>query len=175
MVRELCGGARRYSELFADLPGISTDVLAARLRDLEADGILTRRKAAPRASSSVYELTEDGQDLRPVLAALADWGAARLGERGAKDAVRAHWLAFPLGTIIAAKLPEGTVNVRVGGEPPFHVVIDEQGIAHHDGEIASADAELEMDLDTAIAIVRGQGPLTSDAPGVTWKSTIPLQ
>ncbi|MGW4249003.1 winged helix-turn-helix transcriptional regulator, partial [Nocardia sp. NPDC004722] len=55
VVRELCSGPRRYSDLFADLPGISTDVLAARLKDLERDGILTKRRTGPRAGTALYE------------------------------------------------------------------------------------------------------------------------
>ncbi|WP_258080840.1 winged helix-turn-helix transcriptional regulator [Nocardia nova] len=60
MIRELCSGPRRYSDLFADLPGISTDILAARLKDLERDGILTHRKVGSRSAAAVYELTPAG-------------------------------------------------------------------------------------------------------------------
>lgn len=156
IVRELCGGPRRYSDLFADLPGISTDVLAARLRDLEADGVLMRRRMAPRASAAVYELTEDGHRLRPVLAALSDWGTDRLGDRGSKDAVRAHWLALPLARAIADRRPDATVNVHLGGEPPFHILCAGGQIEYRDGEVAEADAELHLDVDTAVEIVLGK-------------------
>lgn len=168
IVRELCGGARRYSDLFADLPGISTDVLAARLRDLESDGVVARRRMGPRNNAAVYQLTERGQALRPVLAALSDWGTVRLGDRSEKDAVRAHWLALPLGRAIAGRLDTGTVNVRVGAEPPFHVSVHEGCVEHGDGEVASADAELTLDLDAATAIVRGERTLDDD--GVRWRA-----
>ncbi|WP_167675669.1 helix-turn-helix domain-containing protein [Rhodococcus sp. B10] len=171
VVRELCGGPRRYSDLFADLPGISTDVLAARLRDLEADGVVAKRLIGPPTNASVYELTEEGEGLRPALRALSEWGAGRLGERGDKDAVRAHWMAFPIGRAIAERVGKGTVNVRIGSEPTFHVLVADGDIEHHDNEIDSADADIVLDLDDAIAIVRGERSLPVEA--VTWHGDTP--
>ncbi|HKT00598.1 MAG TPA: helix-turn-helix domain-containing protein, partial [Rugosimonospora sp.] len=77
IVRELLAGPRRYSDLLADLPGISTDVLATRLRELEGDGLVARAQTGPRT----YELTGAGAAVAPVLDALCDWGLARLAER----------------------------------------------------------------------------------------------
>lgn len=79
IVRELLAGPRRYTDLHADLPGVSTDVLASRLKDMEQGGLATRRKLPPPAAASVYELTERGHGLLPVLAALAEWGARPRG------------------------------------------------------------------------------------------------
>ncbi|MFD0000371.1 winged helix-turn-helix transcriptional regulator [Nocardia sp. NPDC127526] len=154
VVRELCSGPRRYSDLFADLPGISTDMLAARLKDLERDGILTRRKAGPRTSTAVYELTAAGAGLRTVLDALSAWGTPLLGERRATDAVRAHWFALPLGRALAQRIAAGTVTVHIG-ESVFHYVITETGLSHHDGPAAVADLVLHLDLNRAIAIATG--------------------
>jgi len=159
VIRELCSGPRRYSDLFADLPGISTDMLAARLKDLEHDGILIRRRLGPRAATAVYELTPSGAALRPVLDALSDWGAARLGPRRATDAVRAHWFALPLGRAVAQEVPAGTVTVHIG-EAAFHYVIAETGITHHDGPAAAPDREYRLTLDDAIDIALGTRPLT---------------
>ncbi|MFI1918816.1 winged helix-turn-helix transcriptional regulator [Nocardia sp. NPDC020380] len=161
VVRELCSGPRRYSDLFADLPGISTDMLAARLKDLERDGILIRRKTGPRAGTALYELTPDGRALRPVLDALSLWGTAQLGERRATDAVRAHWFALPLGRAIAHLIPAGTVTVHIG-DTVLHYVIDADGITHHDGPAANADTELHFDLATATEIATGARELTVD-------------
>ncbi|MEV0294284.1 helix-turn-helix domain-containing protein [Nocardia sp. NPDC050710] len=154
VVRELCSGPRRYSDLFADLPGISTDMLAARLKDLERDGILTRRKVGPRAGTAVYELTADGAALRPVLDSLSTWGTSQLGERRATDAVRAHWFALPLGRAIAQRIPAGTATVHIG-DSAFHYVITEAGITHHDGPAATPDLELRFDLSTATEVATG--------------------
>lgn len=162
IVRELCGGARRYSDLFADLPGISTDVLAARLRDLESDGIVVHRRGGPRANAARYELTERGQQLQPVLAALADWGVGLLGERGEKDAVRAHWLAIPLGAVLHDHLATGVVNVRIGGEPPFHFRLGPDGVTQCDDLATDADADLNVDFDVALAMVRGERDVSEE-------------
>ena len=79
VVRELQHGPLRYTDLLEQLPGVSTNVLAARLRELELGGILGRRRMPAPAASAVYELTELGQGLTPVLTALAHWGAHSLG------------------------------------------------------------------------------------------------
>ncbi|TQM33172.1 winged helix-turn-helix transcriptional regulator [Nocardia bhagyanarayanae] len=160
VVRELSSGPRRYSDLFADLPGISTDVLAARLKDLERDGILTRRRVGPRAATAVYELTETGHGLRPVLDALSAWGAPLLGERGATDAVRAHWFALPLGRAVAELIAEGVVTVHIG-ETTFHYVVTGAGISHHDGPAEAPDLELHLDLAAATEVVMGTRALAA--------------
>ena len=76
VVRELTLGAQRFSDLRRALPGASTNMLTDRLRELEAHGVLRRRTLPPPAASSVYELTERGHGLEPVLDALGAWGSA---------------------------------------------------------------------------------------------------
>ncbi|MFE3024197.1 winged helix-turn-helix transcriptional regulator [Nocardia tengchongensis] len=162
VVRELCSGPRRYSDLFADLPGISTDVLAARLKDLERDGILIKRRppaAAPgrtgaRAGTALYELTDAGAALRPVLDTLSAWGTTQLGEQRATDAVRAHWFALPLGRAVAEIVRTGTVTVRIG-DTAFHYVITDTGLTHHDGPAEAPDLDLRLDLAAASEIATG--------------------
>src|SRR6478736_3892101 len=110
IVRELLAGPRRYTDLHTDLPGVSTDVLASRLRDMERDGLATRRRLPPPGAAYVYELTARGSALLPVLQALGAWGQAELGGRGPTDAIRAHWFALPL---LRALEGEGLVEVRL--------------------------------------------------------------
>jgi DNA-binding HxlR family transcriptional regulator len=82
VVRELILGPKRFSDLRDSLEGIATDVLAQRLKELEASGIVTQREMPPPAASRVYELTERGRGLEPVLLTLGRWGAqAALPER----------------------------------------------------------------------------------------------
>jgi DNA-binding HxlR family transcriptional regulator len=76
VVRELTIGPKRYSDLRSDLPGISTNVLAARLDELEHTGVVRRRRLPAPAASAVYELTEWGAQLEPVICAIGRWGAA---------------------------------------------------------------------------------------------------
>jgi DNA-binding HxlR family transcriptional regulator/putative sterol carrier protein len=74
VVRELLLGPKRFSALHRDLGGVSQNVLAQRLRELEAAGVVRRRRLGPPAGSWAYELTEQGAELEPVLIALGRWG-----------------------------------------------------------------------------------------------------
>ena len=67
VVRELMHGPKRYTDLLDHLPGIGTNILADRLKELESAGLVEKRKLPPPAASSVYELTPMGRELRPVL------------------------------------------------------------------------------------------------------------
>jgi DNA-binding HxlR family transcriptional regulator len=154
IVRELLAGPRRYTDLHADLPGVSTDVLASRLKDMERDGLATRRRLPPPGAAYVYELTERGRALLPVLQALGAWGEAELGERRPTDAVRAHWFALPL---LRALEGEGVVEVRLE-EGEFHLLAGaETGPLYGDGPApAEPDARLRMDAATCEAVARGE-------------------
>jgi DNA-binding HxlR family transcriptional regulator len=85
IVRELMLGQRRYTDLAEALPGIGSNVLTTRLRDLEAAGVVRKTKLPPPWAVSVYELTERGRELDGVLRALAQWGARTLGPPEAGD------------------------------------------------------------------------------------------
>ncbi|MFJ8076035.1 winged helix-turn-helix transcriptional regulator [Streptomyces sp. NPDC096176] len=155
VVRELLGGPRRYTDLHADLPGVSTDVLASRLKDMERDGLATRRRLPPPSAASVYELTERGRGLLPVLTALAEWGAPALVERRPTDAVRAHWFAIPLlraleapgrVAVVEVRLDEGVFHLRLGGGAPS---------PYGDGPADAPDVRLTLDTDTCTALAAG--------------------
>src|SRR3954468_24706379 len=76
IVRELLAqGACRYTDLRAGLPGIATNLLADRLRELEAAGIVEREDAPPPIATTLFRLTERGAALEPVIYALGRWGA----------------------------------------------------------------------------------------------------
>lgn len=169
VVRELCAGPRRYTDLYANLPGISTDMLATRLRELEQDEVVRRPDGDRRGGR--YDLTEAGRELLPVLESLAHWGAGRLGERRETDALRAHWFALPVGRAVAAALPRATVDIRIGDESPFHLVTGDDQAIYRDGPATLPDAEIRIDLATAAAIARGTVPLTPETPGVSWSAT----
>jgi DNA-binding HxlR family transcriptional regulator len=74
VVRELLFGPQRFSDLRRGLPGASSNLVADRLRELTARGVVQRRKLAPPAGSWVYELAEWGRELDPVIVALGNWG-----------------------------------------------------------------------------------------------------
>ncbi|MEV4881068.1 winged helix-turn-helix transcriptional regulator [Streptomyces cyaneofuscatus] len=160
IVRELLAGPRRYTDLHADLPGVSTDVLASRLKDMEQGGLAVRRKLPPPAAASVYELTERGHGLLPVLAALAEWGAPALTERRPTDAVRAHWFALPLLRALTGLTQEGVLEVRLD-EGEFHVrtgggaAVGSEGEPYGFGPALRPDARITLDAELCLELGRG--------------------
>jgi DNA-binding HxlR family transcriptional regulator len=116
VVRELMPGPKRYTDLVEHLPGIGTNILASRLRDLEAAGVVEKRTLPPPAASRVYQLTPYGQDLRPALRELALWGARSLGPPTDADELFPGWLENALGTLLAPFAPPGRFEFRVGEE-----------------------------------------------------------
>ncbi|MEV6177746.1 winged helix-turn-helix transcriptional regulator [Streptomyces sp. NPDC052015] len=155
IVRELLAGPRRYTDLHADLPGVSTDVLASRLKDMERDGLAARRRLPPPGAAYVYELTGRGRQLLPVLQALGAWGQEELGERRPTDAVRAHWFALPL--LRALEGEAGLVEVRLK-EGDFHLFVGTpEGPVYGDGPApGEPDARLVLDTGTCTALARGE-------------------
>ena len=116
VVRELMHGPKRYTDLAAHLPGIGTNILASRLRELEACGIVAKRKLPPPAASQVYELTDYGRGLRTVIRELALWGARSLGPPTADEELFPGWLENALDTVLAPSAPPGRFEFRVGDE-----------------------------------------------------------
>ena len=116
VVRELMRGPKRYTDLAEHLPGIGTNILASRLRDLEAGAVIRKRTLPPPAASRVYELTDYGRSLRPVIRELALWGARSLGPPTAEDELFAGWLENALDTVLAPVAPPGRFEFRVGDE-----------------------------------------------------------
>ncbi len=170
IVRELLAGPRRYTDLHADLPGVSTDVLASRLKDMEQGGLAVRRKLPPPAAASVYELTERGHGLLPVLTALAEWGAPALTERRPTDAVRAHWFALPLLRALAGLTQEGVLEVCLD-EGEFHVRTGGGAAAGPEGEpygfgpAPRPDARITLDAELCLELGRGEVTLAEAVKG----------
>jgi DNA-binding HxlR family transcriptional regulator len=142
IVRELVEHDQlRYSDLHVNLPGCGTNILAARLKELERHGVIRRRRLPPPAASTVYELTEYGQELRPVLHMLAHWGARSLGPPDADTPLEPGWLAGALEMIFLAPPKDATVEFRV----------DDEVAAIVDGEPRSGAAD---DPDAVVACDR---------------------
>ena len=114
VVRELQHGPLRYTDLHARLPGCSTNILAARLKELESGGVIAREKLPPPAAATVYALTPSGEALRPVLRELAWWAIGRLGPPPADTVFDADELAHVLRTAIPAEASHEPIEVRVG-------------------------------------------------------------
>jgi DNA-binding HxlR family transcriptional regulator len=140
IVLELMRGPKRYTDLAESLPGIGTNILASRLRDLEAGGIVTKRRLPPPAASRVYELTDYGRELKPAIRELALWGARSLGPPGVEEEVFPGWLANAVDTVLAPLAPAGRFEFRVGGEVAS--LVDGEAVA---GPIEEPDVVVEGD------------------------------
>src|SRR5262249_24973522 len=102
------------------LPGIATNLLADRLRELEAAGVIAREDAPPPIATTLFRLTPRGEGLRPVLDDLTRWGLPLMTQDNPRDAVRSHWLASALEMMLDGPLPEGpplTVELQTGDQP----------------------------------------------------------
>lgn len=115
IVRELLHGPKRYTDLADHLPGIGTNVLALRLKELEAAGIVEKKKLPPPFSSTVYELTPAGRQLRPVLHELARFGARLMGPPP-PDALTEGWLVGALDLALSPLCSGATIAFRIGEE-----------------------------------------------------------
>jgi hypothetical protein len=107
------------------LPGIGTNLLARRLKELEGEGLLRRATLPPPAESAVYELT--GRDLEPVLMGLARWGVDLLGQPRPGEAFKPAWAVQAMKATFrpeAARWVREIYEFRVG-EDVFHVLVDD--------------------------------------------------
>ena len=121
IVRELLARSpARYTDLHNGLPGIATNLLADRLRELEAAGVVRRYEAPPPVATTVFELTGRGEDLWPVVRELGRWGRPLLAEPADEDEFRIHWLAVPARLHLTDHEP---------GQPPVTLVLRSGGAA----------------------------------------------
>src|SRR5215217_1537796 len=117
VVRELLLGPKRFTDLRAGLPGLSTDILALRLRELETTGVVRRTTLPPPAAARVYELTERGSELEPVLLALGRWGS-REPLAGSERPLGVDAFVIALPTLFDAAAAHGldtTIELRLDG------------------------------------------------------------
>jgi DNA-binding HxlR family transcriptional regulator len=119
IVRDLLIGPKRYKDLLTGLPGIGTNLLATRLRDLEEQGLVGRRVLPPPAGSTVYELTQVGQALEPVVTALGRWGHRFLGARREGEFLSANACSRPPRNVRAPRRQSGVCRPR-RGRPLYH-------------------------------------------------------
>ena len=121
IVRELVlRGGCRYTDLRNGLPGIASNLLAERLRELERAGVIAREDAPPPIATTLFRLTPRGEELRPVLDDLFRWGLPLMTEQKPGDAVRSHWLASMLELMLTDRQPRAsavTIELQIGDEP----------------------------------------------------------
>ncbi len=121
IVRELAlRGPCRYTDVRNGLPGIATNLLADRLRELERAGVIAREDAPPPIATTLFHLTPRGEQLRPVLEGLISWGLPLMTEQNPGDAVRSHWLAWALELMLTDRQPDAspvTLELQIGDQP----------------------------------------------------------
>ena len=167
IVRELLiAGGCRYTDLQYGLPGIATNLLADRLRQLEEQGIIFREAAPPPIATTLFRLTPRGEELRGVLHSLGRWGAPLIAETPEAAVFRSHWLVLPLRFHLADHAPDrppATIEIRSGDRPVTievgggHVQV-RPGTSTDPAATVTATPDLvvglfagELDLDTAVA------------------------
>ena len=161
IVRELLLGPRRYTDLAAGLPGIASNVLTDRLGALLERGVLTRQTVGPPTPATVYELTEAGRALGPVLRELRHWGQTHGPRPEPGDAVRPGWI---LASLVDRPpgLPAGrSCAVQVGSET-FTLTGTDNGLDVHSGPATNSDTTLTLDQQS-LARLAGAGLSTSAA------------
>jgi len=121
IVRELTiQGPCRYTDLRKGLPGIATNLLADRLRELEHTGIVRREDAPPPIATTLFSLTPRGEELRPAVEELTRWGLPLMSEQRPDDAVQSHWLIAAIDLMLTDRTPERppvTIELRTGDHP----------------------------------------------------------
>jgi DNA-binding HxlR family transcriptional regulator/putative sterol carrier protein len=158
IIRELRPGPRRFTDLVDGLPGISRKLLTERLRDLERDGVITRRQLPPPIARQVYELTEEGRDLATAMAPLIAWGARRLGERRPGEFFSPRGPAVAMVGLADRDAAKGVRETYqyVAGDEAFYFVVDDGSIELHDGRTEDAAVVVTMDEDTWANVASGR-------------------
>ncbi len=156
VVRQLLTGPKRFSDLLEDLPGIGTNLLAARLRQLEQDGLVRRSRLPKPAAAAVYELTALGRGLDPALTALARWGSHFLELPARGMAVRPGWLLVAMKAAARPEVLGGrsrTFQYDIDGEV-FHLRVAPEGVSARQGAAERPDFVARMSLSTLLAMAR---------------------
>jgi DNA-binding HxlR family transcriptional regulator len=111
IIRDLLVGPRRYTDLKQGLPKIPTNILSARLKELQEHGVVRRIPMA--RCGLVYELTEYGRELEPIVLALGRWGFRSLGEPKDDEIVTADSLTMALRTAFRPDLPSKSLDLQI--------------------------------------------------------------
>ncbi|GAB3143448.1 winged helix-turn-helix transcriptional regulator [Microbispora hainanensis] len=158
IVRELLSrGPCRYTDLRSGLPGIATNLLADRLRELEAAGLVEREDAPPPIATTLFRLTDRGADLAPVIDALGRWGVPLMRDHRPQDAFRGQWLRLPVRMFLADHEPDrpaSSIQIHAGDQS---VVIDADAgrVSMRLGADPDADATVTGPPPRVLALLSG--------------------
>jgi DNA-binding HxlR family transcriptional regulator len=161
VVRELLLGPKRYTDLRRGLPNVSPNVLSQRLDELEHAGILRRRKLSPPAGAWVYELTDWGLELEPIVLSLGRWAARSRTAASDAPIASADSVILAMRGLFdpaAATGLRATYELRLG-EDRFRVQVVNGQIELARGDADQADATIDTDPDTLNAVLLEARPL----------------
>lgn len=160
VVRELMLGPKRFTDLRTGLPHASPNVLSQRLRELEDAGVLRRRRLPPPAASAVYELTDWGYELEPVLQTLGRWAARSLPQA---DSIGVDSLVMSMRTMFAPERAAGVEEVVqfVFGDQPFVATLHDGAFTIVRGEAPAPDATVAGAPEAWAAVLYMGHPLAS--------------
>ena len=160
VLRELAYGSRRFSELKVDLKGISANVLAQRLAELEERKLVRKTKLAPPASVQVYEATEWGLEVVPLIASLGRWAARSPWHNPALQMSHVS-VIMSLQTLLSPKLAEG-LDGRIGfnfGDVSYVTTIRDGRLEVERGALEGCDVEFAGTPSDVAAVIHGGAPL----------------
>jgi DNA-binding HxlR family transcriptional regulator len=145
IVRDLLVGPKRFGEIQRGLPGIPTNILTARLNELEDSGLVRRRLLARPAKGVAYELTKEGAGLEEGVLAIGRWGAQHLGEPRPGETVTEDSIAMALRTTFrpeAAGKAKLTYLLKLG-PVEVHACVGNGAVTVGRGPIAKPDLVIE--------------------------------
>ena len=159
VVRELMlRGPCRYTDLRNGLPGVATNLLAERLRDLEEAGVVSREEAPPPIATTLFRLTPRGEELAPVLRGLLDWGMPLMVEGPAPgDVFKGQWMEWPVEALLADRDPEAPpvrIQVLADGEAAL-LETSEGSVRLALGRIEDPDAVLSGPAHAVLGLLTG--------------------
>jgi DNA-binding HxlR family transcriptional regulator len=160
VLRELAYGSRRFSELKADLAGISANVLAQRVGELEERGLVRKIKLPPPASVQVYEATEWGLEATPIIASLGKW-AARSPLHDPTLPMSPVSVMMSFQTLLSPELAKG-VNARFGfrfGRVGYVATLADGRLAVDRGEVKDCDVTFTGSPTEVVEVIHGGAPL----------------
>jgi len=159
IVRELMAGPRRYTDLAEGLVTVPTNLLAARLKQMEESGLVERRRLpAPADSVVVYELTEEGESLAPAVVALARWGMRTLPATPEGRPFQARWLVLALQARFEPGPAEGvseSYEFRIDADDVVHFAVRDGGGVAGMGPVADPAVVVAADADAFLALTAG--------------------
>lgn len=161
VIRELLLGPKRFTDLEAGLPGVSSSLLGARLRELQQAGLVAQHHLPPPAASTVYQLTAQGIALEETLLALGRWGARFGRARAAADASHPDWHRFALRGLFnpeAAKGVRTTFELRFDGDV-LSVDIDDGALLLEPGPAHNPDLIVSTTRSTFVDLAAGRAPV----------------